>query len=159
MINLHLDPTQLQIVELWRSGKSALQIGAVLGLTRNAVIGRIDRMRMRGVVVERFFDSEVVQKKAIGPRPRAAPTNIRSGANWWTKTKPPTGVLLGHLRSTSCRYILPETHEGQHVYCGEQKTRGSYCTDHAVLCYAPVADVKKRMRDAAKDVRRAISSN
>lgn len=157
MINLHLDSMQLQIVELWRSGKSALQIGAVLGLTRNAVIGRIDRMRMRGVVVERFFDSEVVQKKAIGPRPRAAPAKVQPGANWWTKTKPPAGALLGHLRSTSCRYILPEKHEGQHVYCGERKARGAYCTDHAVLCYAPIADVKKRMRDAGKDFRRAMS--
>lgn len=154
MINLHLDETQKRLVDLWQAGKTSAEIGALMGITRNAVIGRIDRMRMRGVSIERSPGIHVNDNH----KSRELVPAKGAGINWWSKAKPKTGVLLTKLRQDSCRYILPERHEGQHIYCGEPKERGSYCAGHGELCYSPVADVKKRMRDATKDVRRALAS-
>ncbi|WP_420415262.1 GcrA family cell cycle regulator [Roseibium sp.] len=40
------------LIDLWNAGKSARQIADKLGITRNAVIGKADRLRKRGELVE-----------------------------------------------------------------------------------------------------------
>lgn len=45
------------------------------------------------------------------------------------KTK--VGVGIMELKLNSCRYVVTSDHR----FCGEATTRGSYCADHAKLCY------------------------
>ena len=62
--------------------------------------------------------------------------------------QPQAGVRLTALRHDSCRFIVAE--DDAPIYCGDKKSRGSYCAEHYSLCYVPV---KKAM--AAKIARLA----
>lgn len=155
MSKFRMDEVKLRIIALWESGLTALQIGAQLGLTRNAVIGRIDRMRMQGVVIERIAEPKAAiaieeKQKKFGPRPKSAPLKTRPYVNWFTKTRPDAGLLLMSLKVDSCRYVMPSKHEGQHIYCGDPITRGPYCTDHAALCFVSIKDYKRQMKAVEK---------
>ncbi len=44
-------PEQIaEIAKLWQEGKSARQIGEILGVTRNVIIGHWNRARQRGEI-------------------------------------------------------------------------------------------------------------
>ena len=64
------DEKVAQLRELWRDGKSASQIAAVLsdGITRNAVLGKVARLGLRGAAKKRH-QSKVVKPKPLAPRP------------------------------------------------------------------------------------------
>lgn len=47
-IEKHLEENA-ELISMWQAGQSSKEIGRALNLTRNAVLGRVDRMRKRGV--------------------------------------------------------------------------------------------------------------
>lgn len=50
---------------------------------------------------------------------------------------PPTGkpVKFENLTSRSCRYVINSGNVKDFLFCGQPKERGSYCEEHAKLCY------------------------
>lgn len=117
--------------ELWSepSNPSAEKIGQIIGRTRNAVIGRVNRMRSREGV-ERWPErvgfprptpkAEVRLKEMPKPKLEPSPSPPR-------KIAPvlPNEVTLG--LSSRCSW----------TGCVEAKTRGNYCKEHAEVMYVP----------------------
>ena len=76
------------------------------------------------------------------------------------KTDYKASVSIINLRLMSCKYIVSDEPTR---YCGKTKTRGSYCTHHAELCYAaPYTKdqaIKGRLVWKSKQSLRSLSTN
>ena len=138
----NLDPLTQKILRLWEENKSASQIGQELGVTKNAVIGRVTRARMSGVKLTRVT---AVRRGVPKQKPLAVETRrIIKEPNFRCEPLPVLEIItpeqnkesisLSQLKSTSCRYILNDD-QYHPIYCGALKEKNSYCGKHYLLCY------------------------
>lgn len=147
-----LDKQTQAIIRLWEQNKTAKQIGEEVGLTRNAVIGRVSRARMAGVQLTR---ADNIRK---GAPAKAAPVvkNRRIIREFKLKCEPlpileiitpqqmRRSIPMSKLTSQSCRYILNDD-PSHPIYCGALKEKNSYCGKHYALCYyGPSVGPRKR---------------
>lgn len=141
-----------EIKKLLPTGMSFLQMGKQLRMTRNAVAGRVHRMRARGeldnnynVLVARIMPGKPVERFDLQesnplPKPKIK-VQVQPDADVG-------GVHLLDLREDDCRFPVGETARG-HFFCGEprrdHKTR--YCAVHHPIVWVKGADPKDRKKD------------
>ena len=142
-----------KIVELWEEGLSGTQIGELLSLTRNAVIGVVNRLRKKGFKFKRNEKVEHKKRVSLAREKREEDYQKRNAK----KLKKPLvievekqekiypipilptrdgGIDLIDLKRTSCRFIVSGD-DTPIKYCGETQDRGAYCRDHYKICYYP----------------------
>lgn len=131
--------------ELWVDGKSAAVIAAELGgVTRNAVLGKINRLGLS-------FRQKPAKPGVAPPRPKIAYRNkVRKAQKIRQiekepKPEPfvpcaadvvPLNLDLLQLRDTTCRY--PYGDEPPFTFCGHPvKQDRPYCEAHCRLVYRP----------------------
>lgn len=157
-----------QLRKLWNSGDmSASVIGAEMGITRNAVIGKAKRMNLR----KKDPNEIVFGKMSKQPRPIANSPTIKKETRV-KREKPATAPEKGALRfvfgphripvpkdprplrkmawealpgsmpvdlmkRTGCAW--PISNGETHLYCNLSKDgKGPYCSEHAALAYRKV---------------------
>lgn len=120
-----------ELMKLWNEGYSASQIATKLniGATRNAVIGRVQRLKAKGAVLE---------ERTNAPRSRKdlAPTPFRKPQSYVEQPRPqpkhaqrPLMKTMADIATGECRF--PITIEEKHYFCGlPQKDSSSYCDNH-----------------------------
>lgn len=114
-----------------KSGFNARKIGEMVGATKSAVLGRLNRLGIKTKVTvepkpKKRKDKKLYIRKVflpVDPRPLPAPEHADNP------------VSLFHLTSTSCRY--PVSDEGLNMlFCNEEKMLGhSYCQKHCRVAY------------------------
>jgi GcrA cell cycle regulator len=137
--------------DLWADGASSAQIAVALNeefgtaFTRNAVLGRIHRLKLPtpdskqerkkkppGVNARARVAGFLLRKNLepdAAPRPRPAPVSDRRRIG-------SEGVSLMELRFDHCRFPLWGFHERSGNYCGDQTVEGlPYCAVHGALVY------------------------
>lgn len=153
------------IISLWKQGFNGTEIGTELGLTRSAVMGRLHRMRNKGLIGYKIPPPKVLKEKqdrlklvAVGgknmkyelPSYPPKPAIGRKSTKPQFVDAPPAkkpAITIMDLNFRHCRYITQmETSKGP-IYCGEPIDRKSYCKTHADMCYYKVT---KRDDRAAK---------
>lgn len=139
------------IIKMWNEGKSGLEIGEFLGVTRNVVIGRITRLREKGVVL-RQSDKSADAKKAIKQRTEIREKRTRIG---WVKqvehipfNPSGTGVKIMDLEPGCCKYVVGNDSEQSALFCAEPIKDRSYCDAHYRLCYIPPKTLISTMNPA-----------
>ena len=154
-----------QLSKLWLEGRSASQIAAELGLgiTRNAVIGKVHRLGLAG------------RAKVATPQPAAvaARTKAKAPAGQAPEpVKPPEAepvvvplrsvtaivpaasevglptterVTIMDLRETSCRWPMGDPSQAEFRFCGAKTGIGSgpYCATHARLAFQPTQERRR----------------
>lgn len=118
------------IKEMWNSGQTSSQIASVMGVSRNSIIGIVNRMRQSG---HNILEKGCKRAKKV-PKKTVVATN---------KKKEPAPRLLGEvdilgLTIRSCRFIVSEGNFRNTLYCNKDIVKGPYCADHYKLCYAPL---------------------
>lgn len=113
--------------QMWDEGKTASQIGAVVGRTRNSVISLVRRAKLP------FRVKKVKVRAAPKPKPRPAPRVVLPVVKKDSVVKevlpPPEGVSLMELKRDTCRWPT-----GDGIYCGGvAQGRRSYCDAHHAL--------------------------
>jgi GcrA cell cycle regulator len=111
-----------QVRALWRKGLTASKVGLEMGVSRNAIIGRLHRLG------EPKRDNRI--KIFIAPRPAIAPTPLDHN--------PHKSCNVGFLdvRFDQCREVVG--HDGLAIFCGEIIVDGSsYCQHHHTINYLP----------------------
>jgi len=155
------------IVALWAVGLTGKEIAKVLGTTRSAILGRVNRMRSRGVELEardpngdkknsgkvRRNDNKKKPEATVttSAPPKKVPRYIEvNGMQLFLFNEPKETQKAGPvdilgLTSTMCRYIVKTARDnsGTTLYCGEEATKRHYCEEHFRLCYVPVKDYRR----------------
>jgi GcrA cell cycle regulator len=120
---IHSEETKAQVSKLWADGKSAREVGAEIGMTRNAVIGLVHRLGL----------------------PKRE-TDLRRGVRGWTarKMKPvppplipapdPIGPIGDFPARDTCHHIAGEPN-GSFQCCGHKGY--PFCEYHTSRVYLP----------------------
>ena len=97
-----------QLTKLWATGLSASEIGRQLGITKNAVVGKVRRLNLAM---------------------RRAPSIPK---------RQPNIVTLDRLTSTQCLWPEGEPGESSFRFCGKVAVMGKpYCENHCAIAYVP----------------------
>lgn len=155
-----LDDYESQIVKLWNEGKSASDVARLLGKTRNAIMGKIWRLRNWGAKIEQHKRSNTRGLSAKSKRPynarRSAPLldilfkQVKSEKIKEVAVRQETiiakslNIRFSDLKNSSCRYVVNDGLPENFIFCGAPKERGSYCEAHALICYIPPKDVRSK---------------
>ena len=145
---LKINLTDQEIVDLWQGSVTAQQIADRFGITKNAVIGRVTRLRNKGYDLRKRENTAKVE--AMPKR-----TSIPKPVMPWVPsppvdpiTEPITAHVMGpkgimDLKMDDCRYIINDGPAPFFLFCGDPKTGKTYCAAHHKLCYVrPPSRVK-----------------
>jgi hypothetical protein len=130
------DETKAKICELWNRGMTTSKIGENLGITKNSVVGIVNRLRKAGVHLQERGSGTFKVKK---PRPL-----VRKPEK---KIRPVYGspVDIMGLAFRSCRFIVEEGDERSTKYCNSRIYDKSFCREHHDLCYVPVKPKRPKL--------------
>lgn len=172
------------MIALWELNKTTREIAEELGVTKNSVCGALKRLRDKGVALERrpgghILPKEKTQeiaklkkvaslKKRAKAKAEAAPPKREPEQPFLPlfvikppepKVPPKVGKLkFMDLRRTSCRYVVSGDRPENFLFCGDPKERGSYCAEHAALCYVPLSRHARRDDRPFNLTRRSIGT-
>lgn len=143
---------------LWGEGKSCAQIAALIGVTRNAVIGKANRLKLGGRAApskpgkarllgaqRRALSGAPKSRKVKAIKPRKSPPGLRLGAELSPVEKPPvilpddafqplpgdTHLPWEQRRLGECAWPLDVA--GEVFSCCRSATRAGYCETHAAI--------------------------
>ena len=132
-----------RLLELAATGISYTQIGKILGITKNAAIGKSRRLK---IDKSPALPTNIKAKKRVRkPQPKPQPIQ---------PTPPPPSVSVSDmklftmmaLQEGHCRYPIGSGDEM--LFCGKQKNGGKpYCQEHCDICYNPI---KPRLRHSVQ---------
>jgi len=141
-----------KILQMYKEGDSASQIAKALGngLTRNAIIGKLSRLRNKGLCPELGLGIISFKKTQCDKINRVNAAKAKAVLFQFPKPVPkpkptqevivvqePTGehaAILANLRPSGCRWIIEDFKPGQAdeaLMCGESRSGDhSYCEHH-----------------------------
>jgi hypothetical protein len=147
------DEGERLIIELWDKGFSGYQIAVALKTTRSAILGKISRMRRKGMTFNRQYNPGRAKK---GSRKAPTPVNLPPVTVTVQSLKmkkpepdpkpivviipeppPYTGKPLTILEVTNdtCKYSVSGTRAPHYRFCGGPTFKRSLCKHHFELCY------------------------
>ena len=144
------------LARMLRAGNSSSQIAKALnGVTRNAVLGKIYRMRKAAPEPKKATPKARLPKRqhAIGsfgagrrPATEVLPRPLAVTPHDGIDPKTPGLLRRMDLQRHHCRWPLNNAAGGEYYFCGDQKAPGRpYCPAHAAAAYC-----KPRERHHAK---------
>lgn len=136
------DARVARLTELWREGLSASVVAQRLGVSRNAVIGKVHRLGL----------SKTGEHKLARPKPSARPKAPRRTARGRPKaaSRPPVPIpapsidlpglvdRLEALGARACHFPIGDPKESGFAFCGRLRCHGPYCAAHAAVAFRPV---------------------
>ena len=132
------DTTISLLSDMWRQGLTGSEIGHRIGCSRNAAIGKANRLNLS----PRQAREKVAKRKVPlykNPAPKK-PVVAKSTPAVVIPAAPHLPVALEDLERHHCRWINDDR-----TYCGNQKERGSYCSGHAAITYVSDEPKVRRM--------------
>lgn len=128
---------------LWQAGQTAKQVSLVLGVSRNAVIGKVHRLGLGGrhsPAAPRSVAGQTPRRipvrtwTASAPKPAASPRPMRR-RYVESAELPPIAQLLT-LGVRSCRWPIGHPDEAGFGFCGRDRAgAGPYCAHHRQFAY------------------------
>jgi len=141
-----------------KDNHSMQEIADIIGATKNAVIGKMNRMRRKGLLppVNREVKPSAVDaikiEAAIGFKPAKVTTSpkIKIKPKYISpKIKSKSVVFkddkigkykLDELTSKQCKFPHGDTRAHDFGFCGADIERGSYCKEHYIKCHVKNKD-------------------
>jgi GcrA cell cycle regulator len=128
-----------ELTSLWGSGVSVVDIAAQLQCSRNAIIGKADRLGLPQHANYKRLQEQAPERSKIGNRkPRSKPHDEHCKP----RSKPHDqhrAITLMDLTAGMCHF--PIDHD---CYCGAQTDGGSYCDKHHRITYIAKRPAKAR---------------
>lgn len=106
--------------KLWQNGTSTVEIGRALGISKNAVVGKVHRLEL---------PPRPSPLKSEGKKPLKRPVKVGH-------------VALMDLKLTSCRWPIGDPKDPDFHFCGEQSVTGKpYCQEHCKIAYTSLKEL------------------
>ncbi len=142
-----LDERQRTIVAMWNDGHSSGSIGRALGITRNAAIGVVHRMQVKGYATRKGLPFVSVRK--VNPKLHPAieiaqpkPAKVKPAKTKPPKEEPevildPAPVPLVLCDNNGCRFAVKwDRHTSRHLFCNKSSVPNkSFCETHYSVVY------------------------
>jgi GcrA cell cycle regulator len=156
-----------ELLKLWEEGLSGKLIAEKLGVTRNAVMGKLHRLREQRVITYRNIATRtaavrhsVRMKERAKKEPPKAPEPVEEKPILETvedilpmileelrpKDEDRKPVTFFNLDSSSCRYVVSGNLAKDFLFCNEVKRiNGPYCDTHHARCNTPNIVIRKKV--------------
>lgn len=125
--------------KLWDRGKSTIEIGKELGISKNAVVGKAHRLGLnnRESPMRRLRKEARMSKQA------------KMRMEW---------VRLVDLKINSCRWPIGEPDHPDFHFCGKEvKTGKPYCTEHCKKAYTSLKELTMQNAKSAIDPSKLVN--
>lgn len=143
------------VVKHWERGlsaqKIAVELSQILGtsVTRNMVMGKVDRLRKDGLIRARDGTIQIVNGRCRMSSPRS-PRPIKQFCPKVAKPRlvcrtvelpkvDPLHISMEALTANSCTWSYGDPKDEGFNYCGLPVERRSFCAQHAALAYRQAA--------------------
>jgi GcrA cell cycle regulator len=153
-----------KLKSLFEKGLSTAEIGKRLGFTKNAVVGKINRLGLNAKLAAASAKSKAAAKKAKKAAPAAKPQKAakkavaakksapkKETAKSRTESRRKTERIIRHsaqlmsLRADQCRWPVGDPDSDDFHFCGEKCFTGKpYCFEHCKVAYQFAAPAKKK---------------
>ena len=144
------DAAKKKLAKFWASGLSCSQIAKEMGVTRNAIIGKANRMKLPSRKVEKSLINNLgykIVRKAIEDHLYKSKYTAKLLKTFKTKRNEPKQIVLV-FRTTSdavmalkddlCKYPHGEPGKPNFRFCLKPVNGKSvYCSEHQGSCYMP----------------------
>lgn len=147
-INMAIDWTPDRVktlMALWAEGISTLEIGRRLGVTKNAVVGKVHRLGLPK------------RQSPINSAPRTPRASNKSSEPVRMAPPPPSVpitadmVKMEELTSGMCNWPEGEPGTDDFRFCGQQVVEGKpYCAAHCARAYVKSTRDRERDRERAR---------
>jgi hypothetical protein len=135
-----------EMLNLWDQGASSSEVANHFGITRNAVMGRLNRLRKAGFVGYKTTVPPIYRvSKKTDKQERSEIKEIVSEKRKQLKYE--TGFTLMELEFGMCRYPTRELNPREYFFCGQPTWKGSYCEEHHNICLYP-AEKRERSKQS-----------
>jgi GcrA cell cycle regulator len=154
MINIKWNEEESEkLTVLWDKGYSASYIGAVLKKSRNAIIGKINRLKEKGYIsqkaprAKRSISATVKKEKPptkiaripkkteviVKIKPKLEPKKLPENPFIVLGVKP---VKFSKLKRNKCKYVINDGHPSDYLFCNADTDTGKpFCDYHHSICY------------------------
>ena len=138
-----------QLKKLWQKGKSTVEIGKELGMSKNAVVGKVHRLGL---------DSRPSPIKKVNEAPAKKTNKVQlpektHGMMTWLD-----------LKMNSCRWPIGEVKDENFHFCGKECQTGKpYCPEHCKIAYTSLKELtlqnakNKKEREALNALPKAVA--
>ena len=129
--------------ELWREGLSASAVAARLGVSRNAVIGKVHRLGL-----SKSGEHDLARPKPVRPSRPKAPRRVARVERKAAPRQTPQvlqasidlpGLVdrLEALGAQGCHFPVGDPQAADVAFCGRLRSDGPYCEAHRQIAYQP----------------------
>lgn len=119
-----------ELTRLWQAGTSATEAGHALGVSRNAVIGKVYRMRKNGIALRGGDSTQPGPKKP--PKQVVKPVAVKPAPEPVEPPAEPRMLTCLELTSHTCKWPYGDPKQPGFGFCGHAVEPGSpYCAAHA----------------------------
>ena len=133
-----------ELMRLWEAGRSASEIGRLLGVSKNSVVGKAHRMKLkarpspikRGGAPQVRRPAAAAMPKAV-TQPPAAPRQPQARPTAPPPVqRPARPVARAHGKGPSCLWPIGDPGDQDFHFCGEPAVPGKpYCDEHCARAY------------------------
>jgi GcrA cell cycle regulator len=138
------DERVTELMRLWEAGRSASEIGRLLGVSKNSVVGKAHRMKLkaRPSPIKRGASPQVrrvavasIPKPAVHAPPAAKPVETRMAAPA-PAPRPARSVARSNGKGPNCLWPIGDPGEQDFHFCGAPAVHGKpYCDEHCARAY------------------------
>lgn len=128
-----------ELKRLWDKGLTTGEIGKVLGVSKNAVVGKAHRLGLNGrpSPIRRGEDETVATTEKTDTTKKKKNASVKAPIAKKAPEKEKEKLFtVNDLTSTSCRWPIGDPKDENFHFCGKETLPDKpYCAEHAAIAY------------------------
>ena len=141
------DESVEQLRQMWAQGLTANEIAKNLGVTKNAIVGKVHRLCLTArpsPIKSKENEGEEAELPSVETTVKQTAENVPeekiSPAKPASKVCKDINIKLVDLDSHTCRWPIGDPRDDDFCFCGKKvRTGQTYCDEHSQMAYVKAA--------------------